>query len=120
MRTYLGALVNVRVVWYEGIVCFALKLTSIKKVPVMVQTALDTQQLTLGNASKLRGSLEWATRIGIRALKSRQYGCADTHALSGDLESALGQILAVLSVLHPRTVYVNPVLRQPRIVKSGA
>ena len=59
-------------------------------------------------------------RIGNRALKSSQYDCADTHALSRELASALIHILAVLSVLHPCTVYVNPVPKQLRIVYSDA
>ena len=79
VRTYLGSSVDVSSVHSEGIVRFAPKLTSVKKVQIMFQSALDTQQLTPGIASKLRGSLEWATghsfgkvaRIGVRELKSR-------------------------------------------------
>ena len=49
--------------------------------------------------------------------KSFQYDFADTHVLSGVLESALLHIV-VLSVLHPCTVHVNPVPKQPRIAYS--
>ena len=107
VRTFLGASVDVSPVHSEGIVGFAPKVTSVEKVQIMIQSALHTQQLTPGNASNLRCGLEWATRhsfgkvatIGNRALKSSQYDCADTHALSRDLESALIHILAVLSVV---------------------
>ena len=109
VRTYLGASVDVSSVQREGIVRFGPKLTPVKKVLIMVQSALDTQQLTPGSASKLRDCLVRATshsfgkvaRIGIRALKSRQYDFADTMFLSRVLESALLHILEILSVLRP-------------------
>jgi len=93
-----------------------------------IDTALSTDSLPSGAASKLRGTLGWLAtnslgrvgRLGAYRLKRRQYGHDPGSRVHDLLRDTLTFIKHVVAVIPPRRIVLTPNSQPPLIAYSDA
>ena len=128
VRAYLGAVADVSNAHDQNVVRFSPKTASVSKVRELALACLRSGTCTSGEASKLRGCLGWTNthsfgkmgRIGVRAVKERQYSHHGSTSLDALLTDALHHIIMLMSVVRPVWVPLLPETRPFRIVYSDA
>ena len=122
--------VNARLdgILHDGTVQFEPRAETIHKVVESAKTLLTKGTCTPAEAAKLRGIASWAAgntfgrvgRLGLRALKMRQYQNAGDHALDEQLRMGLNFLVEVTPTIGPRTARILGPTPQPTLVYSDA
>ena len=122
--------VNVRMdpVLKEGKVLFEPRQETIHKIVEASENILRKQTCTPAEAAKLRGVAGWAAgntfgrvgRLGLRALKSRQYQKDDFIGIDEPLNMGLRFLIEIMPRLNARSARIMGPTPQPTIVYSDA
>ena len=122
--------VNVRMdgVLNEGTILFEPREETVHKIVDMSEGLLRKRSCTPAEAAKLRGMASWAAgntfgrigRLGLRALKTRQYQKDDSTHLDEQLQMGLRFLVEVLPRLGPRTARIVGPTPRPVVVYSDA
>ena len=110
----LGAHVRMDTVLVDGTILFEPREETIYKIVEMAKSLLTKKTCTPAEAAKLRGMASWAAgntfgrvgRLGLRALKARQYQQEATHDMDEQLQMGLQFLIEVLPRLGPRTTRI--------------
>ena len=127
-QVMLGAHVRMDTVLVDGTILFEPREETIYKIVEMAKSLLTKKTCTPAEAAKLRGMASWAAgntfgrvgRLGLRALKTRQYQQELTHGMDEQLQMGLQFLIEVLPRLGPRTTRVIGPTPRPTIIYSDA
>ena len=122
--------VNVRMdnIVKDGTILFEPREETVHKIAEMSKAILMKSSCTPAEAAKLRGVASWAAgntfgrvgRLGLRALKARQYQKENTAALDEPLEMGLRFLIETMPELGPRSTRIVGPTPQPTVVYSDA
>jgi hypothetical protein len=122
--------VNVRMdgIMHDGMVLFEPREDTIHKVVESAGALLMKGTCTPAEAAKLRGVASWAAgntfgrvgRLGLRALKARQYEKTEYYALSEQLHMGLNFLREVMPSIGPRATRILGPTPAPTVVYSDA
>jgi len=124
----LGVHVRMDTVRTDGRILFEPREETVNKVVEMANALLAKGTCTPAEAAKLRGVASWAAgntfgragRLGLRALKTRQYQKEDTVLLDEQLMMGLRFLIEVLPRLSPRATRILGPTPSPVVVYSDA
>ena len=127
-QVMLGAHVRMDTVLVDGMVLFEPREETIHKIVGMAKSLLAKKTCKPAEAAKLRGMASWAAgstfgrvgRLGLRALKTRQYQKEATSSLDELLQMGLQFLIEVLPRPGPRTTRVMGPTPEPTVVYSDA
>ena len=127
-QVMLGTHVRLDTVLVDGTILFEPREETVHKIVEMATALLDKNSCTPAEAAKLRGMASWAAgntfgrvgRLGLRALKARQYQTATSNTLDEQLDMGLKFLIEVLPRLGPRTTRILGPTPSPTVVYSDA
>ena len=127
-QVMLGAHVRMDTVLVDGAIPFEPREETIHKIVEMAKSLLAKKTCTPAEAAKLRGMASWAAgntfgrvgRLGLQALKVRQYQKEATSSLDGQLQMGLQFLIEVLPRFGPRTTRILGTTPQPTVIYSDA
>ena len=127
-KVVLGVNVSMDPILREGVIQFEPREETIHKVVEASDSILRKQTCTPAEAAKLRGVAGWAAgntfgrvgRLGLRALKSRQYQQGDFVGIDEQLHTGLRFLMEIMPRLEPRSARILGPTPQPTIVYSDA
>ena len=124
----LGTHVRMDAVRVNGTILFEPREETIHKIVEMSATLLEKRSCTPAEAAKLRGMASWAAgntfgrvaRLGLRALKTRQYQKEEGFGMNEQLEMGLRFLMGILPRLSPRSTRIIGPTPRPTVVYSDA
>ena len=127
-QVMLGTHVRMDTVREDGTILFEPREETIHKIVEMSTSLLEKKSCTPAEAAKLRGMASWAAgntfgrvgRLGLRALKTRQYQKDDDSNMNEQLEMGLRFLVGILPQLGPRSTRVIGPTPRPTVVYSDA
>ena len=120
----LGVNVKMDTIHDDGTVLFEPREETVHKIVEQSRALIKKSSCTSAEAAKLRGVASWAAgntfgrvgRLGLRALKSRQYQKENTTALDEQLEMGLRFLIETLPMLGPRATRILGPTPQPTVI----
>ena len=112
----------------DGTILFEPREETIHKIVEMSTALLEKKSCTPAEAAKLRGMASWAAgntfgrvgRLGLRALKTRQYQKEEGLDMNEQLELGLRFLVGILPQLGPRSTRIVGTTPRPTVVYSDA
>ena len=126
-RAFVGVYANLDRAAVDGETTFFPREDCIASIREMALEILKGKPCTPGTAAKLRGKAGWAStnlfarmgRVGLAALKARQYYQGDSYEMTPRLKEAL-IFLTHLGSIPPRAISIRGDIRKPLLVYSDA
>ena len=127
-QVMLGVNVRMNTIPEDGTILFEPREETVHKIVEQARALMEKASCTPAEAAKLRGVASWAAgntfgraaRLGLRALKSRQYQKENTAVLDEQLEMGLRFLIETLPVLGPRSARIMGPTPQPTVIYSDA
>ena len=127
-QVMLGVNVKMDTIHDDGTVLFEPREETVHKIVEQSRALIKKSSCTSAEAAKLRGVASWAAgntfgrvgRLGLRALKSRQYQKENTTALDEQLEMGLRFLIETLPILGPRSTRILGPTPRPTVIYSDA
>ena len=127
-QVMLGVNVRLDTSTRDGTILFEPREETVHKIVEMSKALLMKSSCTPAEAAKLRGVASWAAgntfgrvgRLGLRALKSRQYQKEPTTTLDEQLTMGLHFLIGTMPLLGPRSTRILGPTPSPTVIYSDA